>query len=100
MQNNPAILMTDPAPLYPFPSLDGVLKPGESGPVMYILQAVLQELCAEVVSPVAPTVTGQYDQATAACAAAWQSITGYPPTGEVDRAFWDMLATMYNARLI
>ena len=93
-------LPTDPQPLYPFPAVDAVLKHGESGTVIYVLQALLTELCADFVSPKAPAVNGLYDEATAHCIAQWQTVTGMPQNGEVDRPFWDMLATIYNARLL
>lgn len=98
--NDSELLLADPAPLYPFPSPDEVLQAGESGTVIFILQAVLQELCSDFTFPKAPAMSGQYDNATAACVTSWQRITGMPQNGQVDRLFWDMLATMYNARLL
>ena len=92
-------LLAGPQPIFPFPSSDFVLSKGESGPLVYILQAMLNELCADFVAPAPPVMSGHYDDDTLRCVQHWQTVAGIPATGEVDRVFWDLLAELYNALL-
>ncbi len=93
-------LIADPQPICPFPSPYFVLRNGESGSLVYILQAMLAEICGEFVVPKPPAVTGTYDDATKACVQRWQQVLGLPADGEIDRFCWDRLAELYNMRLL
>lgn len=93
-------LTADPQGVCAFPSPYFVMREGESGSSVYILQAMLAEICAEFVSPLSPTVTGVFDEETRACVRRWQAVLGLPENGEVDRFCWDRLADLYNMRLL
>lgn len=93
-------LTADPQPICPFPSPYFVMREGESGPSVHILQAMLAELCSDFTTPAPPAVNGHFDEATRLCVARWQSVLGLPENGEVDRFCWDRLADVYNMRLL
>ncbi len=91
-------LLTEAVAVQPFSSPQFILRRGDSGNEVYILQAILDTLGDVFQALPALIINGQYDQATAARVRALQAVTGFPETGEVDRTFWDHLATLYNNR--
>lgn len=89
-----ALILVSPAvPVQLFPFPPRLLRLGEQGNLIVILQAMLNTL-ADTARPL--TVTGRYDAATEARVRELQQASGYPPTGEIDRRFWDFLALWYN----
>lgn len=80
-----------------FPSPQYVIRPGDRGNLVYILQAILNTLTEawEEVADIA--VSGEYDNATETRVKELQNIGGFPETGEVDRDFWDHLIIWYNS---
>ncbi len=92
-------LMADPQPLYPFPSPYHLIKQNDTGPLIAILQATLNELGKLYRYPNVAT-TGKYDEQTEAVVRKWQAVMGMPENGMVDRFLWDNLAKMYNMRLL
>lgn len=85
-------LLSEAVPLHVFPLPQAVLRPGDRGTTIYILQAMLNSLEEKD----ALTVNGYYDAATTEYVRHLQTISGFTANGEVDRAFWDHLATWYN----
>ena len=79
-----------------FPSPQYVIRPGDRGNLIYILQAILNALTETWEDVIDLTVNGEYDGATEQRVKDLQAISGYPETGEVDRSFWDHLITQYN----
>lgn len=79
------------------PSPQYVIRPGDQGNLVYILQAILNTLTEawEELKDIA--VSGTYDSATEQRVKHLQKIGGFPETGEVDRYFWDHLITWYNS---
>ena len=81
-----------------FPSPQHVIRLGDRGNLIYILQAILNTI-TEAWDDVADlVVNGEYDTATEKRIKELQAISGYPKTGEVDRFFWDHLLTQYNSK--
>lgn len=80
-----------------FPSPQYVIRPGDRGNLVYILQAILNTLTEawEELEDIA--VSGTYDSATEQRIRELQKNGGFPETGEVDRYFWDHLITWYNS---
>lgn len=85
-------------PLQPFASPGAVLRPGELGDTVYILQAILQRLGREFANLHPPRVTGMYDASTERAVRELQQVGGLPATGRVDKATWNLLAGHYNSR--
>lgn len=79
-----------------FPSPQYVIRPGDRGSLIYILQAMLNTLIEPITEWQALAVNGEYDEVTTQRVKELQRLGGFPQTGEVDRAFWDHLATWYN----
>ena len=72
-----------------------VIRRGDREPNVYILQAVLIVLSESYHSITPPGVTGILDEATAAALEAFQSLSGLPETGELDKVTWKQLALHY-----
>ena len=87
-----------PVPLAQFPRLSEgyALREGDESFLVLLIQYALSEL--QTLYPDLDTVqeSGTYDAATAQGVKRFQARLGLPPTGEVDRATWDALATIYN----
>lgn len=88
-------LLSEAVPLKAFPAPQHRLRLGESGDLIYILQAMVNTLAAAENGQRIP-FSGIYDEATQSRIRDLQRIGGFPENGEVDRAFWDHLATWYN----
>lgn len=69
-----------------------VLHRGESSPYLFIVQAILIVLSREYASIPEPPVTGILDTATAESLSGFQSLSGLPMTGELDKVTWKHLA--------
>ena len=93
-------LTADPRAVCPFPSPYFVMREGERSTAVWILQALLTEICAPYTSPKPPVPNGHFDEDTKRCITLWQTILGLPENGEVDRFCWDKLADVYNMRLL
>lgn len=92
-------LIADPQPLYPFPSPYHLIRAKDTGSLVAILQATLNELGALYGQPSVLT-NGIYDEQTESAVRRWQSVLGLPENGIVDRFVWDKLAMAYNMRLL
>lgn len=92
-------LIADPQPLYPFPSPYHLMRVGDTGWLVVIVQAMLCELGEEYGYPRVST-NGTYDEQTASVVREWQTVLGMPDNGIIDRFVWDKLAKLYNMRLL
>ena len=87
-----------PVPLAQFPRLSPgyALRRGDESFLVRLVQYALGELDLIYEGFDAVPQTGVYDEATMAAVRDFQRREGLPLTGEVDRATWDALATVYN----
>lgn len=87
-----------PVPLAAFPRLSKgyALREGDESFLVRLLQYALGELDLIYQGNDDVPQSGVYDGATATAVREFQQRTMLPPTGEVDRATWDALATVYN----
>ena len=88
-------LMSKAVPLNAFPTPQFRLRFGDEGDVIYILQAMVNTL-ADLENGQRIPSSGVYDSDTQSRIRDLQKFSGFPQNGEVDRAFWDHLATWYN----
>ena len=95
---NSLVRESAPVPLAQFPRLSAgyALRRGDENFLVRLIQYALSEL--ETIYPDLGNVqeTGVYDEATQEGVKSFQRRVGLPPTGEVDRATWDALATIYK----
>ena len=85
-----------PAPIYPFPSPDRRIRPGEVSSLVRLLQVLLDELRTLYDGYGEIPISGQYDAATADAIRYFQRANLLDATGEVDPATWNRLAAEYN----
>ena len=72
-----------------------ILRRGEKNNHIYLAQSMLTVLHLLDSRIPAPPHTGVLDPATAEAVAAFQSVAGLPPTGEIDKRTWKDLALYY-----
>ena len=72
-----------------------VLRRGEKNNHIYLAQSMLTVLHLLDGRIPAPPHTGVLDPATAEAVAAFQTVAGLPPTGEIDKRTWKDLALYY-----
>lgn len=92
---NALTLLSDAVALNVFPAPQHRLRLGDSGDLIYILQAVVNTL-ADLENERRIPTSGIFDAETQARIRDLQKTSGFPQNGEVDRDFWDHLATWYN----
>lgn len=90
-------LLSDAVALKVFPAPQYTLKESDTGNTVFILQAMLNTLTDTVQGLSALNVNGVFDSDTAQRVKELQRIGGFSQTGEVDRSFWDHLASWYNS---
>lgn len=86
-----AYLHAQPLPYRAFPSASYVVRRGDRGQLVYILQAMLSDLAHRYDNLPDTAVCGEYDDATAEAVRRFRSMTGLPAGNEVDSAAWNML---------
>ena len=88
-----------PAAIRPFERrlCGGKLCRGDRMPLIYILQAMIEELSSVYELPESVEMNGVLDEKTGSDIRALQKLWGLPPTGEIDKETWNMLADCYNA---
>ena len=80
-----------------FPSPQFILKPGDSGPFVYILQIMLNAIAALFSGFKSLELNGVYDPATVERIVTFKRMADYPDNTSLDRSFWDYLAVWYNS---
>jgi peptidoglycan hydrolase-like protein with peptidoglycan-binding domain len=94
--SEPAMIRVGPAqPLEIILDPGKIIQRGDQEPNVYILQAVLIVLSQIYASITPPGMSGVLDEATAAALEAFQSLSGLPETGELDKVTWKQLALHY-----
>lgn len=92
----PALIRVGPAqPIEIILEPGQIIRRGEAQPNVYLLQAVLIVLSDIYSSITPPGMNGVLDDATAAALEAFQSLSGLPETGELDKVTWKQLALHY-----
>lgn len=72
-----------------------VIRKGQRHPHVYLVQAILQVLSETYESVSKPSFTGLLDDITVDSLASFQSLSGLPMTGNLDKITWQMLALQY-----
>lgn len=72
-----------------------VIRRGDREPNIYLIQAMLLVLSQIYQSISPPSQSGTLDEATSTALESFQSLTGLPQTGEVDKVTWKHLALHY-----
>ena len=89
----PALIFVDQAqPVEIILNPNEVLVLGDSSPYLYVAQALLLVLSQVYGSVGTPSMTGVLDAATADSLSSFQSLTGLPSTGNLDKHTWKHLA--------
>lgn len=89
----PALIHLDQAvPVEIILNPNEVLVLGDESPYLYVAQALLIVLSDTYASIGRPGMTGLLDAATADALASFQSISGLPATGHLDKVTWKHLA--------
>ncbi|MBQ8920537.1 MAG: peptidoglycan-binding protein [Oscillospiraceae bacterium] len=90
--------MTENAvPLIVFPSGSFLLREGDSGELVLLLQVLLR-IAGNHFSNLSPVpASGIYDAETAAAVSQLQEIASLPQTGTADRKTWNALASLMNS---
>ena len=73
-----------------------VYKRGDSSANLYLLQAMLSFLSRYHSDIGAPSQSGILDSSTAEALAAFQLLSGLPPTGELDKVTWKYLVNQFT----
>lgn len=82
----------EPQPYSAFPSAQYIVKIGNSGSLVYIIQAMLLLLSQNYDNLQKVDVSGNFTRETAEAVEAFQRKYGLPDTGSVDSRTWNMLA--------
>lgn len=93
--NRARLQFASPIPARIFPKPDTVLRLGDRGWLVTLVQVMLDSLSPHFDLPRVPQ-TGTYDEDTAHAVRHMQRAAGLSPTGELDRQSWDHLAGLYN----
>lgn len=89
-------LLQNPAEaLQPILNPRQILVPGESNYHVYLVQAILETLACAYDGMPKVHMTGVMDAATVAAVRRFQTLSGLPVTGAVDRQTWRQLALQY-----
>lgn len=84
-------LYTAPIAYNIFPSVSYVMRQGDSGLLVYILQAMLNDLGNQHDNMHKLSVSGNYNEATSQAVSDFQRRMGLPQNGSVDSGTWNML---------
>ncbi len=87
-----ARLKSPPLPIEPFSDFNLVVKQGDRGTLVYIIQVMLNEIAKKFKNLKLIPINGLFDAPTAEAVGAYQKYCGVRETGRVDRSTWDLLA--------
>ncbi|MCI8553707.1 MAG: peptidoglycan-binding protein [Clostridiales bacterium] len=85
-----------PCPISPFPAPHYVIRVGDEGELVTVLQIMLDVIARPFSNIPSPAIIGRYDQQTEETVRSLQNAAEFPLTGEVDQNTWNMLAQTYN----
>ena len=90
-------LTAEAIPLRVFPSGSFLLRRGDSGEQVLLVQSLLN-LTAKRYANIAPAgMSGVFDEETEAAVRSLQQLAGLPETGELNLAAWNRLAMLFNS---
>ena len=87
----------EPQSLRVLPKAQTVIRAGDSNVHLYVIQAVLYALSLQFPQIGAVTITGIHDSPTINAVKHLQCISGLEQTGNIDRAFWNILVKLYES---
>ncbi len=73
-----------------------VFRLGESSPYIYLLQSMLTQLSLDHPTIISPGHSGYIDESTASSLSGFQSLSGLPVTGELDKITWKHLVLQFT----
>lgn len=85
-----------PYPIDVFPSPTFILSKEHKGSLIYILQAMLRDICLTYTNIPMVKITGIYDTSTMETVKAIQQIANLNQTGLTNRLTWNIIVMMYN----
>ncbi|MCI5816418.1 peptidoglycan-binding protein [Ruminococcus sp.] len=85
-----------PEALSIFPSAGYVLREGDSGTLVYIVQAMLNDIGSRYDNLAPVKVTGSFSAATTNAIRGVQQVAGLPQTGAVNRETWNWMVAALN----
>lgn len=80
-----------PVPYAVFPSAKYVVRRGDSGQLIYIIQAMLQGISGSYDNAPHVDICGEYNDITIEAVKRFQQWSGLPQNGNVDSGTWNML---------
>lgn len=86
-----AYLNSAPAAYNAFPSSSYILRNGDMGSLVCIIQAMLNDIAENYDNMIRPSTCGTYNSETAEAVKQFQRKVGLPLNGEVDSRTWNML---------
>lgn len=89
------IEQVDAMPLQVILNPGQVIRKGEKHPHLYLVQAMLTVLAERYESIGTPSASGILDEATADAISSFQSLSGLPMTGHLDKHTWHHLVLQY-----
>lgn len=84
-------LAREPVPYPVFPSADYICKKGNTGTIVYVIQAILCEIGSIYDNLFCVDICGNYTPETIKAIETFQKKCGLPCTGEVDSLTWNSL---------
>lgn len=84
-------LISAPLPYAAFPSSGYSAHSGDHGLLIYIIQAMLQDISMKYDNAPKVDVCGDYDDPTSAAVRRFQQWCGVPQSGQVDSGTWNLL---------
>ena len=89
-------LSKTPQPVFFFPSKNYIIRDGDKGVLVYLVQIMLNELAVRYRNLSAVDVNGIYGRNTADAVKDWQKISRIEQTGNTDLETWNMLADAFS----
>lgn len=86
------LVYANPLPYNVFPSASYILRRGDSGLIVYIIQAMLRELSLVLDNLPRVEVDGSFGEKTERAVREFQRKSGIPANGIIDSGTWNMLA--------
>ena len=84
-------LTASPLPYAVFPSAKYTAVQGDSGQLVYVIQAMLHDVSTRYDNAPEVPVCGEFDDITASAVKRFQQWSGLPQNGRVDSGTWNML---------
>ena len=89
-------LNSEPSLLSAFPSRTYSVKKGDTGSLVYIIQAILDDVSHKYNNFQGLSVNGKYNNETVSAVRVFRQRTGLPMSDNVDSSAWNMLAGIYE----